>query len=104
LRWYTYAQGGFPAVGEAFIARENGPELVGTIGGRSAVANNDQIVEAVSQGVYSAVVEAMRGYSDGQSGQEINLYLDGKQITAAVEKHQKSRGATLMTGGMAYGY
>ena len=104
LNWYTYAKGGFPSVGEAFIARENGPELVGTIGGRSAVANNDQIVEAVSRGVYSAVVEAMRGYSDGQSGQEINLYLDGKQITAAVEKHQKSRGATLMTGGMAYGY
>lgn len=100
----AYAQGGYPRVGEAFIARENGPELVGTIGGRSAVANNDQIVEAVSRGVYSAVAEAMRGYSDGQSGQEINLYLDGKQITAVVEKHQKSRGATLMTGGMAYGY
>jgi hypothetical protein len=78
--------------------------MVGSINGRTAVANNDQIVEAVSRGVYSAVVEAMRGYSDNQSGQEINLYLDGKQITAAVEKQQKSRGATLMTGGMAYGY
>lgn len=100
----TYAGGGFPAEGEMFIAREAGPEMVGSIGNRTAVANNDQIVESVSQGVYQAVVEAMRGYSDGQSGQEINIYLDGKQITASVEKHQKSRGATLMTGGMAYGY
>lgn len=53
-----YASGGMPSVGEAFIARESGPELVGVIGGRSAVANNDQIVQAVSQGVYSAVVSA----------------------------------------------
>jgi hypothetical protein len=104
LKWSTYATGGFPAMGQMFIANEAGPELVGKIGNRNAVVNNDQIVEAVSRGVYSAVVEAMRGYADGQSGQEINLYLDGKQITAAVEKHQRSRGATLMTGGMAYGY
>lgn len=45
------AQGGFPDVGQMFIAREAGPELVGTIGGRTAVANNDQIVEGISEGV-----------------------------------------------------
>ena len=49
--FYTYAQGGFPDVGQMFIAREAGPELVGTIGGRTAVANNDQIVEGISEGV-----------------------------------------------------
>lgn len=103
LSWTTYAQGGFPSVGQMFIAREAGPELVGTINGRSAVANNDQIVAAVSQGVYSAVVAAM-GASASNGDQAINVYLDGKQITAAVEKRQKERGATLMTGGMAYGY
>lgn len=58
-----YAQGGFPDVGQMFIAREAGPELVGSIGNRSAVVNNDQIVSSVSQGVYQAVVAAM-----GQSG------------------------------------
>ena len=45
------AQGGFPDVGQMFIAREAGPELVGTIGGKTAVANNDQIVEGISEGV-----------------------------------------------------
>lgn len=49
-----YASGGFPSVGEAFIARENGPELVGRIGRRTAVANNDQIVSGISQGVAGA--------------------------------------------------
>ena len=103
LTWTTYAQGGFPSVGQMFIAREAGPELVGNINGRPAVANNDQIVAAVSQGVYSAVVSAMSANSNNGE-QAINIYLDGKQITAAVEKRQKERGATLMTGGMAYGY
>ena len=64
LSWSAYAQGGFPDVGEMFIAREAGPELVGSIGNRSAVANNDQIVSAVSKGVYQAVVQAM-GSSNG---------------------------------------
>ena len=40
-----------------FIAREAGPELVGTIGGQAAVANNDQIVEGIAAGVASANTE-----------------------------------------------
>ena len=54
----TFAQGGYPTEGQMFVAREAGPELVGNIGGRSAVVNNDQIVSAVSQGVYQAVMQA----------------------------------------------
>jgi hypothetical protein len=49
-----YAQGGFPTTGQMFVAREAGPELVGTIGGRTAVANNDQIVAGIAAGVESA--------------------------------------------------
>jgi sugar-specific transcriptional regulator TrmB len=52
-----YATGGFPDEGQMFIAREAGPELVGTIGGHTAVANNDQIVSAVASGVASANAE-----------------------------------------------
>ena len=56
-----YATGGFPTTGEVFIAREAGAEMVGSIGGRTAVANNDQIVTAVSQGVAKAVSSVMGG-------------------------------------------
>lgn len=50
-----YAQGGMPDTGELYMARENGiSEMVGRIGNRAAVANNDQIVTAVTQGVASA--------------------------------------------------
>ena len=49
------ASGGFVSSGELFLARENGiPELVGSLGGRTAVANNDQIVAGISQGVENA--------------------------------------------------
>lgn len=49
-----YAQGGFPDTGEFFIARESGPEMVGRMGNANAVANNQQIVDGISQGVASA--------------------------------------------------
>lgn len=52
-----YAHGGFPDMGQLFIANENGPEMVGTMNGRSAVANNDQIVEGVASGVSRANAE-----------------------------------------------
>jgi len=96
------AEGGFVSTGQMFIAREAGPELVGTIGSRSAVANNDQIVESVSRGVFDAVRAALGGGLGGNTPLEVKLYLDGKQITAAVERVQKERGLTLLSGGLAY--
>ena len=51
----SYAQGGSPLSGQMFIAREEGPELVGTLGGHTAVMNNDQIVASVSAGVARAI-------------------------------------------------
>lgn len=98
----TYAKGGFPDVGEMFIAREAGPEMVGRIGNKTTVANNDQIVEGISAGVYDAVLAAMRA-SDNNGNQSFNIYLDGRQITSAIEKRQRERGASIM-GSQVYSY
>ena len=49
-----YANGGFPDAGQLFIANEAGPEMVGSIGGKTAVANNDQIVDGITYGVREA--------------------------------------------------
>jgi hypothetical protein len=95
--------GGFVDQGQMFIAREAGPELVGTIGGRTAVANNDQIVESVSRGVYQAVVAAMGGQQQGSGVTEVRVYLDGKDITRSVETEQRDRGLDLMPGGVLVG-
>ena len=62
-----YAAGGIPDYGQLFWAREAGPELVGTIGGSTAVMNNDQIVASVADGVYKAVKAAMG------NGQSVNV-------------------------------
>ena len=60
VQWY--AKGGFPENGQLFIAREAGAEMVGAMGNRTAVANNDQIVEGITRGVEDgneAVVDAI---------------------------------------------
>lgn len=99
-----FASGGvFPRMGQLFVANERGPEMIGNFGSKSVVANNDQITEGISRGVYDAVVSAM-GSNQAGSPVEMHLYLDGKEITYAVEKNQKERGKTLMPGGVAFGY
>lgn len=51
------AEGGMFTAGEMFVARESGPEMVGRMGNRSAVANNDQIVAGIAGGVASGQAE-----------------------------------------------
>lgn len=100
--FYTYAKGGFPDVGEMFVARESGPEMVGKMGNRTTVANNQQIVDGISEGVYAAVLAAMRDAGDSGK-QAVNVYLDSRQITASVEQRQHERGRTIM-GNQALAY
>ena len=93
-KFSMYANGGFPESGEVFLARENGiPEMVGSIGSRTAVANNDQIVESVSRGVYQAVVSAM-----GQSGgtQVVEAKVNDKVLFEVVV--DRNRRETIRTG------
>ena len=60
---------GIPVKGQLFVAREAGPELVGNIGGRTAVASNDDILDGIPpRGVYEAVSAAMGG---GYGSQDI---------------------------------
>lgn len=87
----AYASGGFANQGELFVARESGAEMVGTIGRKTAVANNDQIVEAVSDGVYRAVAPLF----SGKQNQEIRVYLDGKEITASQNRRNRMYGVAL---------
>lgn len=87
----AYASGGFVTSGDLFMAREAGPEFVGSIGGRTAVANNDQIVEAVSDGVYRAIAPLVSGMGNGDT----RVYLDGREITAGQNRRNRMYGAAL---------
>lgn len=79
-----FANGGFPDKGNLFYANEAGPEMVGRIGNRTAVANNDQITDAIYQAVLSAITQGMAQSQNRQQQQpiEINqkIELDGDVI------------------------
>lgn len=97
LNWY--AKGGFPDAGEMFVARERGPEMVGRIGNKNAVANNNQIVDAIQAGVFKAVVNALESFNgDKNQETEVHIHLEGdsKKLFKVVRKegqqYQKSTG------------
>lgn len=92
-----YASGGFPDYGEMFIAREDGPELVGRIGNRTAVANNDQIVEGIAS-ANDGVINALYAISQRiisaieENGGDIYVEADG---TATQNRRNRMYGKTL---------
>lgn len=51
----AFASGGYPNTGQLFVANEAGPELVGQMGNRTAVANNMQITEGISRAVQNGM-------------------------------------------------
>lgn len=79
----AYANGGTVSTGQMFLARERGPELVGSVGGTTAVMNNGQIVAAVSSGVAQAVSGVLG--AQGGSG-ETYIMLDGEQVGTLINK------------------
>lgn len=100
-----YAKGGFPEVGELFMANEAGPELVGRIGNQPAVANQDQIGDAIfkymdahsTQGdamnydsMANALVRAMKAAGLGAT------YLDGKMLKQSLNKEAQRSGKPIV--------
>lgn len=87
IDWYE--DGGFPKSGDLFWSNENGkPEWVGTMNGRTAVANNDQITTGVRQAAYEGMSQALAEYSGG--GTVIYNYLDSKEIASKMTRVKKS--------------
>ncbi len=60
FKFNAYASGGFPKTGELFYANEAGPEIIGQIGNRTAVANKDQITEGIESATYNAMNRALQ--------------------------------------------
>lgn len=97
------AAGGIFDAGSLIWAGERGAEVVANAGGgKTGVMNVGQMQDAVYEGVYAAVVAAMRA-SGGSGSQDVNVYLDGRKIAASVERQQKERGASIL-GTQVYSY
>ena len=79
-------------MGELFIANERGPELVGRMGNRNVVANNNQIISGIAEGVgpaiYNAVLAAMSQSVGGKNGDvHITLEIDGGKLVTKIVKN-----------------
>ena len=72
----AYAAGGYPETGEFFVANENGPEMIGKIGNRSAVANNDQIETSLT----NALITALNNYDFGGGNSPTTIYIGNKKV------------------------
>ena len=90
------AEGGIVDVGQMFIARESGPELVGSIGNKTAVANNDQIISGIENGVYRAMVAANATKQGGTQTIRIINEIDGDIVGEKVIQYHN--GKVLQTG------
>lgn len=80
-----YASGGYPQSGELFMANENGiPEMIGSIGGRTAVANNEQIASAIAK----ALQPMLSG--GGTTTTNVMLNMDSRTVARASLKGQRA--------------
>lgn len=88
-----YADGGFPDYGDLFIANEQGPELVGTIGNRTAVANSSSIETAIYNAVRSAMSDSNTG---GQTADiHVTVDIDGDTVGETVARYNAVRNRRL---------
>lgn len=90
------AEGGIVNEGQMFIAREAGPELVGSIGNKTAVANNDQIISGIEAGVYRAMMAANSGNRGGTQTIRIVNEIDGSVVGEKVIQYHN--GKVMQTG------
>ena len=98
-----YANGGFPGKGQLFVANEVGPEMVGTMDGRTAVANQQEITQGIANAVYPAVYNAVvAAMSEANSNVSITLQGDADKLFTMVQ--DKANSYTNMTGQAAFPY
>lgn len=96
VEWY--ASGGFPTPGQLFVANEPGnPEMIGSIGGRTAVANNEQITEAIAAAVYNAVVSAQAQQADRPIQINETINLDGRAVYRNQRQVERAQGYRMTT-------
>lgn len=93
-----FANGGFPRSGELFVAREAGPELVGSIGGKTAVGGNDQIERAIFNAVLTAMSQAMANGSSQPIELNQKIELDGDVIYNNQQRVSARRGINFGLG------
>lgn len=101
------ADGGFVDEGQLFIARESGAEMVGAMGRRTAVANNDQIVEGISAGVSVAndgVIAAIYALMNIIEDKDLSVSIGDDVIGRSYDRYSRNRGVRVNSGAFSNAY
>lgn len=102
-----FEDGGFVDQGQLFIAREAGAEMVGAIGRKTAVANNDQIVEGITAGVTVAndgVIAAIYALLNAVEDKDMSISIGDDVIGRSYDRYNRSRGVRVNNGAFANAY
>lgn len=102
-----FEDGGFVDQGQLFIAREAGAEMVGAIGRKTAVANNDQIVEGITAGVTVAndgVIAAIYALLNAVEDKDMSISIGDDVIGRSYDRYKSKRGVPVSSGVFANSY
>ena len=98
------ATGGMVEAGQLFMANESGPEMVGQMGGNTTVANNEQIISGIQQGVEIAVSQILAPYlsqiaenTRETANKDFSVNIGDRDIARANVRGQRSLGRTIIT-------
>ena len=89
-----YASGGFPDAGLFFANEYGNPEMIGTIGRRPAVANNDQITTAIRGAVVDGMMQVFMatggmGGNGGSPTVEVTVKADSETLYRTVRRGEQ---------------
>lgn len=98
-----YSVGGFPQNGELFVANEKAPEYVGRMGNRNVVANNNQIVTGVSNGVAEAnknterLLQKLIEQNERLLRKNTSLMMNSKKVNKELSRGSRNSGYSFST-------
>lgn len=101
------ATGGFVDEGQLFIANEAGAEMVGAMGRRTVVANNEQIVEGISAGVTVAndgVIAAIYALMNLIEDKDLSVSIGDDVIGRSYDRYSRNRGVRVNSGVFSNAY
>ena len=101
------ATGGFVDEGQLFIANEAGAEMVGAMGRRTVVVNNEQIVEGISAGVTVAndgVIAAIYALMNLIEDKDLSVSIGDDVIGRSYDRYSRNRGVRVNSGAFSNAY
>lgn len=82
-----FEDGGFPNNGDLFIANESGPEWVGSMNGKTTVANSDQISEGVRVAAYQGMKQAL---TETKLSPKVYVNIGNKEVYSGYAAQKRS--------------